>query len=133
MHSRREICLRAESVSLPLEWWGYALTYLPAVDYGASVIVAKAGSAADQGDGTDVSVSSDHRITSKQDLAKGILVGKRMPSVKVLNQSDARPWQFQELLPSNGQYDKRNETSASVIYCCTDPPHRSMESGHFHR
>jgi phenol 2-monooxygenase len=37
-------------------------------------------------------------------LAPGILVGKRMPSVKVLNQSDARPWHFQELLPSNGRW-----------------------------
>ena len=27
-----------------------------------------------------------------------------MPSAKVLNQSDARPWQFQELLPSNGHW-----------------------------
>jgi phenol 2-monooxygenase len=27
-----------------------------------------------------------------------------MPSAKVLNQSDARPWHFQELLPSNGRW-----------------------------
>lgn len=27
-----------------------------------------------------------------------------MPSVKVVNQSDARPWHFQELLPSNGRW-----------------------------
>ena len=27
-----------------------------------------------------------------------------MPSTKVLNQSDARPWHFQELLPSNGKW-----------------------------
>lgn len=27
-----------------------------------------------------------------------------MPSTKVLNQSDARPWHFQELLPSNGTW-----------------------------
>lgn len=73
------------------------------MDYGTSVIVAKSGSAADQGDGTDVSAGKFH-VTSNQDLAKGILVGKRMPSVKVLNQSDARPWQFQELLPSNGRW-----------------------------
>ena len=68
------------------------------------MIVAKSGSAADQGDGTDVSVASKSHITSDQDLAKDILVGKRMPSVKVLNQSDARPWQFQELLLSNGRW-----------------------------
>lgn len=29
---------------------------------------------------------------SDQSLAKEVLIGKRMPSVKVLNQSDARPW-----------------------------------------
>jgi phenol 2-monooxygenase len=75
-----------------------------AVDYGASNIVAKAGSSEDQGDGTDVSVSSKYRVESDQSLAKGILVGKRMPSAKVLNQSDARPWHFQELLPSNGRW-----------------------------
>lgn len=62
------------------------------------------GSTSDQGDGTDVSVATKYRVTSNQSLAKGILVGKRMPSVKVLNQSDARPWHFQELLPSNGRW-----------------------------
>lgn len=75
-----------------------------AVDYGASLIVAKSGSTVEQGDGTDVSVSKQYRVTSDQSLAKGILVGKRMPSTKVLNQSDARPWHFQELLPSNGRW-----------------------------
>jgi phenol 2-monooxygenase len=41
---------------------------------------------------------------SKQDLATGINVGMRMPSFKVLNQADARPWHFQELLKSNGRW-----------------------------
>lgn len=72
------------------------------MDYGASVIVAKSGSTTDQGDGTDVAVSDKYRVNSDQSLAPEILIGKRMPSVKVLNQSDARPWHFQELLPSNG-------------------------------
>lgn len=75
-----------------------------AVDYGASTIIAKTGNTSDQGDGTDVSVATKYRVTSDQSLAKGIVVGKRMPSVKVLNQSDARPWHFQELLPSNGRW-----------------------------
>jgi phenol 2-monooxygenase (NADPH) len=75
-----------------------------AVDYGASVIVAKSGNTEDQGDGTDVSVSDRYRVVSKQELAPGIEVGKRMPSAKVLNQADARPWHFQELLPSNGRW-----------------------------
>lgn len=75
-----------------------------AVDYGASTIVAKSGDTADQGDGTDVSVDAKNRVESTQSLAKGILVGKRIPSVKVLNQSDARPWHLQELLPSIGRW-----------------------------
>ena len=68
------------------------------------MIVAKSGSAEEQGDGTDVSAANKYRVESDQSLAKGILVGKRMPSAKVLNQSDARPWHFQELLPSNGRW-----------------------------
>lgn len=76
-----------------------------AVDYGASVIVAKSGDAAGQGDGTDVSVKNKaFQVTSEQALARKIEVGKRMPSVKVLNQADARPSHFQELLKSNGRW-----------------------------
>jgi phenol 2-monooxygenase len=75
------------------------------VDYGTSLIVAKDGSTTSQGDGTDVSAPSHtHRMISNQSLAPGIEVGKRMPSVKVLNQADARPWHFQELLLSNGRW-----------------------------
>jgi len=44
------------------------------------------------------------RVTSEQSLASKIEVGKRIPSVKVLNQSDARPSHFQELLKSNGRW-----------------------------
>lgn len=33
-----------------------------------------------------------------------ITVGMRMPSYKVLNQSDARPWHLQERLPSDGRW-----------------------------
>ena len=86
-----------------------------AVDYGASVIVAKSGSTTDQGDGTDVSVSNKYRVTSDQSLAPEILIGKRMPSTKVLNQADARPWHFQELLPSNGAVSIRNNTEVSSV------------------
>ncbi|WPH05091.1 Hypothetical protein R9X50_00799000 [Acrodontium crateriforme] len=74
-----------------------------AVDYGSSMIVAKSGSSVEQGDGTDVSIQSGTTAAiSKPELTKNISLGKRMPSVKVLNQADARPWHFQELLPSNG-------------------------------
>jgi len=76
-----------------------------AVDYGASVIVAKAGNAAEQEDGNDVEFESDAcRVVGKQDLANNIKIGMRMPSFKVLNQSDARPWHFQEILRSNGKW-----------------------------
>ncbi len=72
-----------------------------AVDYGASVIVAKAGNLAEQGDGTAVeSAGRDDkdRVVGKQDLASNIKMGMRMPSLQVLNQADARPSQFQEPL-----------------------------------
>lgn len=79
-----------------------------AVDYGASMLVAKEGSSKDQGDGTNVLEDIQHkrtiRVTSKPELATGIEIGKRMPSFKVLNQADARPWHFQELLKSNGRW-----------------------------
>ncbi|KAN0089908.1 FAD binding domain protein [Hyaloscypha variabilis] len=76
-----------------------------AVDYGASIIVAKAGNAAGQEGGNDVEFESDAcRVVGKQDLANNIKIGMRMPSFKVLNQSDARPWHFQEILRSNGKW-----------------------------
>lgn len=76
-----------------------------AVDYGSSIIVAKAGNAAEQGDGTDVGLKSDTlRVVGKQELATQIKLGMRMPSFKVLNQADARPWHFQEILRSNGKW-----------------------------
>lgn len=75
-----------------------------AVDYGASMIVAKEGSGKEQGDGTEVLGDAKLRVVSKSNLATGIEVGKRMPSFKVLNQADARPWHFQELLKSNGTW-----------------------------
>lgn len=77
-----------------------------AVDYGASVIVTKSGSGKDQGDGTDVLGDEELRVVSKdaESLATKLEVGKRMPSFKVLNQADARPWHFQELLKSNGTW-----------------------------
>lgn len=74
------------------------------MNYGASVIVAKDGDALEQGDGTDVIGNHLLRSASKPQLAKGIDIGKRMPSFKVLNQSDARPWHLQELLKSNGRW-----------------------------
>ncbi|EGU72927.1 hypothetical protein FOXB_16565 [Fusarium oxysporum f. sp. conglutinans Fo5176] len=66
-----------------------------AVDYASSLIVAKPG------------LATENRmppIVGKQALAPNIPIGMRIPSHKVLNQSDARPWHLQELLPSNGKW-----------------------------
>ncbi|KAM5354669.1 hypothetical protein ACJ41O_001316 [Fusarium nematophilum] len=60
-----------------------------AVDYEKSNIVSKPASTSD---------------ASLQALASEVKLGMRMPSVKVLNQSDARPWHLQELLRSNGTW-----------------------------
>lgn len=75
-----------------------------AVDYGASIIVAKEGDSKEQGDGTEVLGKQKYRVVSKQELATEIKVGMRIPSFKVLNQADARPWHLQELLRSNGTW-----------------------------
>ncbi len=81
-----------------------------AVDYGASILVAKPGDSADQGDGTDVgpqtngSSSPILKITGKQDLATNIKMGMRFPSFQVLMQADARPWQFAHFLKSDGRF-----------------------------
>lgn len=72
------------------------------VDYGQSMLVAKPGDAIDQGDGTDV--SSKIKVIGKQELATNIPLGMRFPDFKVLNQSDARPWHFQERLRSDGRF-----------------------------
>ncbi|PQE31204.1 phenol 2-monooxygenase protein [Rutstroemia sp. NJR-2017a WRK4] len=75
-----------------------------AVDYGTSILIAKEGDATSQGDGTIVSQDMRLRVVGKQDLTKNIKIGMRMPSFKVLNQSDARPWHFQERLKSDGRW-----------------------------
>jgi phenol 2-monooxygenase len=65
------------------------------VDYAASLIVAKPSL---------VTANGLHSVIGKQSLAPNIIMGKRIPSHKVLNQADARPWHLQELLPSNGTW-----------------------------
>jgi phenol 2-monooxygenase len=70
----------------------FVLTSAAAVNYGASPIVAK--EAGDQ----------ECRVVGKPHLATKIDIGKRMPSFKVLNHADARPWHLQELLKSNGRW-----------------------------
>ena len=77
-----------------------------AVDYGASILVAKPGDSAGQGDDTDVEamINGTDRVVSKQGLANNIKLGMRFPSFQVLNQSDARPWQFGQFLKSDGRF-----------------------------
>lgn len=77
-----------------------------AVDYGASILVAKPGDSADQGDGTDVGpkVNGIQKFVCKQELASNIKLGMRFPSFQVLNQSDARPWHFGQFLKSDGRF-----------------------------
>ncbi|KAK7432212.1 hypothetical protein QQZ08_001157 [Neonectria magnoliae] len=60
-----------------------------AVDYEKSVIVSK---------------PEGEAHAEAQNLAPELKIGQRIPSVKVLNQSDARPWHLQELLRSNGTW-----------------------------
>ena len=77
-----------------------------AVDYGASMLVAKLGHATEQGDGTDVSPTTNgiRKIIGKQELASEIKLGMRFPSFQVVNQADARPWQFAKFLKSDGRF-----------------------------
>jgi len=84
------------------------------VNYGASTLVTKEGDAKEQGDGSELfngTVSNSNgvkaggrRVIGNQELSANIKLGMRMPSFQVLNQSDARPWQFQEFLKSDGRF-----------------------------
>ncbi|KAI1491828.1 phenol hydroxylase [Biscogniauxia mediterranea] len=79
------------------------------VNYGASNIVKKAGDAVEQGDGTATVLStvtpiSQEAFDKKQALATGLPVGMRFNSFKVLSQSCARPFHFQERLKADGRF-----------------------------
>ena len=68
------------------------------------MLVAKPGASAEQNDSTDVGPqASVGNVLSKQELAGNIKLGIRFPSFQVLNQSDARPWQFAQWLKSDGR------------------------------
>ncbi len=77
-----------------------------AVDYGASILVAKPGDSAEEGDGADVGpkTNSVGKVVGKQELASNIKMGMRFPSFQVLNQSDAHPWQLCHFLKSDGRF-----------------------------
>ena len=70
------------------------------VDYGHSLVVAKRDFTKDP----STTLGAIKRVVSKPHLARDIKLGKRMPSYQVLNQADARPWQLQETLKSNGRW-----------------------------
>ncbi|KAL9611333.1 MAG: hypothetical protein Q9167_004016 [Letrouitia subvulpina] len=76
------------------------------VDYGASILTTKPGSSTEEGDGTDVGPKNIHTrmLIEKQNLAENAKIGMRFPSFQVLNQSDARPWQFCHFLKSDGRF-----------------------------
>ena len=71
------------------------------VDYGPSNIVTKPVEDEGQIDGAE---TKDPRLVGKQKLAKNLKLGMRFPSFQVLNQADARPWPFQQWLPSDGRW-----------------------------
>lgn len=75
-----------------------------AVNYDASVLVAKEDETAAQSNDNDILGTQERRAISKPQLATKIDIGKRIPSFKVLNHADARPWHLQELLKSNGRW-----------------------------
>ncbi|MCJ1307365.1 hypothetical protein MMC25_001011 [Agyrium rufum] len=77
------------------------------VDYGASILVAKPGDSAEQGDGSDVVPKVNghtERVVGKQDLVTRIKLGMRLPSHQVLNHSSGYPTEFSTLLISNGRF-----------------------------
>ncbi|KAK3391193.1 phenol hydroxylase [Podospora didyma] len=81
------------------------------INYGPSSLVVKPGDAAELGDGSAKSASlavpspiTVDEFSKKQALATGLPVGMRFNSFKVLNQSDARPWHFQERLKADGRF-----------------------------
>ncbi|KAI1477702.1 putative phenol 2-monooxygenase [Daldinia eschscholtzii] len=74
------------------------------VNYGPSNLVSKA---VDESKGvlSDAThTTSSASAFAKQSLATGLPIGMRFNSFKVVNQSDARPWHFQEKLKSTGQF-----------------------------
>ncbi|KAI0385733.1 putative phenol 2-monooxygenase [Hypomontagnella monticulosa] len=76
------------------------------VNYGPSNLVMKPAGEGDesQSDGPAKAGISTDEFEKRQALAKGLPIGMRFDSFKVLNQSDARPWHFQEKLKSNGRF-----------------------------
>jgi phenol 2-monooxygenase len=68
------------------------------VDYGSSPLIAKPL------DGSNVRSHLDLSHPESTSLYSSLQLGRRFPSHQVLNQSDARPWAFQQKLPSTGHF-----------------------------
>ena len=78
-----------------------------AVNYTGSLLIAKPKQPVEELGNKDVSTLEDETskvVIGKQGLAKNIPIGMRFPSYQVLNQSDARPWQFGQFLKSDGRF-----------------------------
>ncbi|KAI1087710.1 putative phenol 2-monooxygenase [Rostrohypoxylon terebratum] len=79
------------------------------VNYGPSELIAKAPETPEQGDqpkmnGSVTTALSADALAKKQSLATGLPIGMRFNSYQVVNQSDARPWHFQQKLKSDGRF-----------------------------
>ena len=72
-----------------------------AVDYGPSMLITKPTLEDCQVEGV---TSQSPLSQSKQHIAVRIPLGKRFPSHKVVNHSDARPWHFAEWLKADGRF-----------------------------
>lgn len=72
------------------------------VKYGSNITISEIGEQPAP-EATNGRFLTGH-ILGKQWLAPKVPIGMRMPSYKVLNQADARPWHLQERLPSNGTW-----------------------------
>ena len=77
-----------------------------AVDYGASILVAKPRDFVEEGGGIDLGpqLNSEGKFVGRHELSSNIKLGMRFPSFQVINQSDARPWQFCHFLKSDGRF-----------------------------
>jgi len=67
-----------------------------AVDYGPNVLVAKPGG--------ETAESGHRKPIGQQSLALNIPLGKRFPNAKVVNHSDARPWEVARWLKADGRF-----------------------------
>ncbi|KAL9089467.1 MAG: hypothetical protein Q9159_002507 [Coniocarpon cinnabarinum] len=75
------------------------------VEYDRSTLVAKppAEHPTNGQNGTGDSIRQA-AVVAKQELAPGAPLGKRIPSYKVLNQSDTGPWHLAQLLRADGRF-----------------------------